>query len=139
TRMLEADRNVLRLDEQPIILPRSPTEVELDHDPTPVNTIESNAPAHPPQQHNGIQLVRARVTEGPACSPFSKQIDDALQFSSGRGEAILGRLSARTGTPFQQARSFKPTQPLRQKRPRHPRKAALQLVETTDVRKELAD
>src|SRR5262249_6657309 len=101
--------------------------------------VESDTPAHPPQQHDGIQLVRPWVTEGPACSPFPEQIDDALQLASGTGEAILGRLPARTPTPFQHARSLKPPQPLRQKRPRHPGKAALQLVETTDVRKEFAD
>src|SRR5262249_55830995 len=95
----EANRHVARLDEQPIALLRPAAEIELDHHTAARDAVATDAPPHPPQEHDGIELVRPRIAEGPARSPLAEHVDDPLQLASGRSEPILRPLAARGATP----------------------------------------
>src|SRR5262249_44729192 len=127
--VLQAHRYVTGIDDQPIASQRCPSKVELDDDAPARNAIDRNAPPHPPQQDDRIELGWTRRTKGPASAPFAKKVDDPLQLSPGGRQTILGRAAARSATPFQYTRPLQATQTLRKKCTGHVRKAALELIE----------
>ena len=60
-RILQADRDVVSLDQQTVALFGAATEVELDHQAAASgNAVETHTPSHPPQQDDRVELARPR-------------------------------------------------------------------------------
>jgi hypothetical protein len=64
-RMAETDRDIFRLDDQPVSTLGS-AEIELDHYPRPRDVLMTDVAAQPPHEDDRIELVRPRIAEGPA-------------------------------------------------------------------------
>ena len=118
---------------------RPAAKIELDHDPASRNRIECNTPAHPPQEDNRIEFVRARIAKRPTRSPFSKEIDESLEFASSCRQSIFGPLAARSNPSLKYSGSLQPPQPLDEKRTGHVGKTAFKLIEMINIGKKLAD
>jgi len=73
--VLQANRRVSGLDEQPVSSLNCTTKFELKNDAAAGNAIKIDAPPHPPQKNNRIELVRARIAEGSTRAPFSQNVD----------------------------------------------------------------
>jgi hypothetical protein len=113
--------------------------VEFNQDPPPRNPIESDAPAHPPQKDNRVKFICARIAERPTRSPFSKEIDESLEFASGWRQSVFGPVAAGGNPSLQYSGSFQPPQPLDEKRAGHVGKTAFKLIEMINIGKKLAD
>ena len=138
-RVLETDRNVPAVDQEPIAPPRPAPEIELDHHAPSADRLDTHTAPHPPQQNDRIELVSPRLAESPACSPSAELVDDRLQLAPGRCQAVFGPLAPRGAAPLQHAGLLQPPQPLREQGAGHVRKAALELVEVINVGEKLAD
>ena len=106
-RMLEADRDIGRLDQEPIILLLDAAEVKFDQHAAPRHVFESDAPAHPPQQDDRIEFARPRLTKSPASPPLSQVIDDraAVRVQPPSGDIRSACRARRRAAP---ARQFAP-------------------------------
>lgn len=136
--VLETDRNVCAFDQEPIALPRPATEIELDHHAAFPDGFDAHAAPHPPQQDDGIEFVRPRITESPARSPSAKLVDNRLQVAPGGCQSVFSVLAPRASAPFQHAGLLQPPQPSRKQRAGHVRKTPLKFVEVINVGKQLA-
>ena len=135
--MLQAHRDVGMLEHEPVAARPPAVEVELDHHASSRQAMSMDAAAHPPEQHDRIELRWSRVPECPARPPDAEDVDHALELTAGRGEMVGGGTRSRTRAPLDDPRSFQSPESLGEQGARDAGQAAVELVEVTDARQEL--
>src|SRR5262249_17483918 len=67
--VLEADRHVATLQDQPVTTGPASVELELDHHASRGQTTAVNPPAHPPEEDDRVELGGPRGAQCPPSSP----------------------------------------------------------------------
>jgi len=94
---------------------------ELKNHTAPGNAIKIDAPSHPPEENNRIELVRPRIAKSPTRAPFSQNVDYPLKFAPGRRQPILAPFAAFGRAPLNNANPLQAAQTLSKERSGHMR------------------
>ena len=103
---------------------------DLDHRPARWQPIKLHLLAHSERQGGWIELVGARITEGPPHRPLAEGEQRPVEISTGRRQRVLHDLACTAVAPVHDADRLEVTEALHQHAPGNARKAPVQLVET---------
>src|SRR5262245_47269452 len=97
-----------------------------------------DALVHLPEQKDRIELLGLRLAERPPHAPRTEPIDHAAQIGSRVGEAVLADVRAVAGAALDDARVLEVPKACGEERARDAGQAALDVVEVTAPREQLA-
>src|SRR5262249_2867499 len=98
--VLEADRHVATLQDQPVTTGPASVKLELDPPAARGRPTAVTPPAHPPEEDDWVELGGPRVAKCPPRSPASEDVDDALKLPARPSERVLHGAALGGGVPL---------------------------------------